>query len=163
MLTSSFRLELGALILMKARLGLVDEELVEQIGYNLFLNIVLSLEVFNCLLPFDPPQMVHLSNRLLEVVVNDCNGGNVVRVRMVIRGSDSRDAGDDRLCRGGGSPTIEGETMLSAQMRLNKGSLLIDATCALVDIRRPADLSLLNEATDVTEILSLRLTMGPVQ
>ena len=35
----------------------------------------------------------------------------------------------------------------------NQGSLLIDATCAPVDIRHPTDLSLLNEAREVTEIL----------
>ena len=41
----------------------------------------------------------------------------------------------------------------SAQKQTNQGSLLIDATCAPVDIRHPTDLSLLNEAREVTEIL----------
>ncbi len=35
----------------------------------------------------------------------------------------------------------------------NQGSLLIDATCSPADIRYPTDLSLLNEAREVTEKL----------
>jgi hypothetical protein len=43
--------------------------------------------------------------------------------------------------------------MPPAQKQPNQGSLLIDAICAPVDIRHPTDLSLLNEAREVTEIL----------
>jgi hypothetical protein len=37
--------------------------------------------------------------------------------------------------------------------RPNQGSLLIDATCVPADIRYPTDLSLLNEARELTETL----------
>nr|ABD96335.1 putative transposase [uncultured marine type-A Synechococcus GOM 3O12] len=43
--------------------------------------------------------------------------------------------------------------MGSNTTRPNQGSLLIDATCVPADIRHPTDLSLLNEARELTEAL----------
>ena len=63
---------LGALII-KARLGLTDEELVEQIKENPDLQFFIGLEGFQYSAPFDPSMMVDFSKRLPESVVNDCN------------------------------------------------------------------------------------------
>jgi hypothetical protein len=53
----SFRMALGALII-KARLGLTDEELVEQIKENPYLQFFIGLEGFQYSAPFDPSMMV---------------------------------------------------------------------------------------------------------
>ena len=145
-----FRMALGALII-KARLGLTDEELVEQIKENPYLQFFIGLEAFQYSAPFDPSMMVYFRKRLPEAVVNDCNERIVHYGLKVIRSSDSQDLGDDS--GSGGSASTADQPQPSSQKQRNQGSLLIDATCAPVDIRHPTDLSLLNEAREVTEIL----------
>jgi hypothetical protein len=54
---------------------------------------------------------------------------------------------------GSGSISPADQLHLSSKKQPNQGSHLIDATCAPVDIRHPTDLSLLNEARELTEIL----------
>ncbi|MCP9826499.1 IS5 family transposase [Synechococcus sp. EJ6-Ellesmere] len=148
-----FRMALGALII-KARLGLTDEELVEQIKENPYLQFFIGLEAFQYSAPFDPSMMVYFRKRLPEVVVNDCNERIVRHGLRVIRSSGSQAPGDDGGSgSGGGSASSFDQPRPSAQKQPNQGSLLIDATCAPVDIRHPTDLSLLNEAREVTEIL----------
>jgi IS5 family transposase len=70
----------------------------------------------------------------------------------VIRSSDSW-VPSDANGTGGGSSTTGDQLQQSSQKQTNHGSLLIDTTCEPVDIRQPTDLSLLNEAREVTEIL----------
>jgi hypothetical protein len=146
-----FRMALGALII-KARLGLTDEELVEQIKENPYLQFFIGLEVFQYSAPFDPSMMVYFRKRLPEAVVNDCNERIVRHGLKVIRSSDTEGPGDDNGS-GGASTSPADQPQPSSQKQPNQGSLLIDATCAPVDIRHPTDLSLLNEAREVTEIL----------
>jgi IS5 family transposase len=145
-----FRLAMGALII-KARLGLMDEELVEQIKENPYLQFFIGLEAFQYSAPFDPLMMVYFRGRLPEAVVNDCNELIVRHGLIVIRSSVDCDPGDDGS--GGGSTSTADKPQPSPQKQTNQGSLLIDATCAPVDVRYPTDLSLLNEAREVTEIL----------
>ena len=61
---------------------------------------------------------------------------------------DDEDAGT-----GGGSSTGDGSGDHAPTPVANQGTLLIDATCVPGDIRYPTDLSLLNEAREVTEKL----------
>ena len=146
-----FRMALGALII-KARLGLTDEELVEQIKENLYLQFFIGLEAFQYSAPFDPSMMVYFRKRLPEAVVNDCNERIVRHGLKVIRSSDDQNPGD-HSSSGGGSASPGDQQRSSAQKQANQGSLLIDATCDPADIRHPTDVSLLNEAREVTEIL----------
>jgi hypothetical protein len=145
-----FRMALGALII-KARLALTDEELVEQIKENPYLQFFIGLEAFQYSAPFDSSMMVYFRKRLPEAVVNDCNERIVRHGLKVIRSSVDSDPGDDGS--EGGLASTADKPQPSPQKQTNQGSLLIDATCAPVDIRYPTDLSLLNEAREVTEIL----------
>ncbi len=54
----SFCMALGALII-KARLGLTDEELVEQIKENPYPQFFVGLEAFEYAAPFEPSMMVY--------------------------------------------------------------------------------------------------------
>ncbi len=67
-----FRMALGALII-KARLGLTDEELVEQIKENPYLQFFIGMEGHQYSATFDPSMMVYFRKRLPESAVNDCN------------------------------------------------------------------------------------------
>jgi len=53
-----FRMALGALII-KARLNLTDEELVEPIKENPYLQFFIGLEAFECSALFDPSIIVY--------------------------------------------------------------------------------------------------------
>ena len=147
-----FRMALGALII-KARLGLTDEELVEQIKENPYLQFFIGLEGFQYSAPFDPSMMVYFRKRVPEAVVNDCNERIVRHGLNLIRASETEEHDQDDSQGGGGSVCDTEQNIRSTKVIDNQGSLLIDATCALVAIRYPTDLSLLNEAREVTEVL----------
>jgi len=147
-----FRMALGALII-KARMGLTDEELVEQIKENPYLQFFIGLEAFQYSAPFDPSMMVYFRKRLPESVVNDCNERIVRHGLSVIRSSEADEHDDDDSTDGGGSSSAVEQKTGFKTTRPNQGSLLIDATCVPADIRHPTDLSLLNEGRELTETL----------
>jgi hypothetical protein len=147
-----FRMALGALII-KARLGLTDEELVEQIKENPYLQFFLGLEGFQYSSPFDPSMMVYFRKRLPESVVNDCNDRIVRHGLNVINSSAANDHDDDDGNQGDETGSADIQQTRSDTPRPNQGSLLIDATCAPADIRHPTDLSLLNEGRELSERL----------
>jgi hypothetical protein len=146
-----FRMALGALII-KARLGLTDEELVEQNKENPYLQFFIGLEAFQTSAPFDPSLMGHFRRRLPESVINDCNERIVRHGLNVIQSAESQDDEDghnDGNFSSSDQPVQSGSDTACS----NQGSLLIDVTCVPADIRYPTDLSLLNEAREVTERL----------
>ena len=133
---------LGVLII-KARHGLTDKELVDQIQRNPYLQFFMVPEEFQYSPPFDPSMMVYFRKRLPEAIVHDCNEQIVRHGLKVIKVSESHDP-DNHSGSGGESISVDNKSIPPAQKRPNQGSLLIDATCAPVDIRHPTDLSLLN-------------------
>ena len=95
--------------------------------------------------------MVYFRKRLPEAVVNDCNERIVRHGLNLIRASETEEHDQDDSQGGGGSVCDTEQNISSTKAIDNQGSLLIEATCAPVDIRYPTDLSLLNEAREVTE------------
>ncbi|CAK6686852.1 hypothetical protein ICNINCKA_00084 [Synechococcus sp. CBW1107] len=67
-----FPMALGALII-KERLQVTDEELVEQIKENPYLQFFFGLEGFRFEAPLDPSMMVYFRRWLSEKTINDCN------------------------------------------------------------------------------------------
>jgi hypothetical protein len=144
------RMALDALII-KARLNFTDVELVEQIKEKPYLQLFFGLEAFEYSVPFDPSLMVFFRKRLPESVVNDCNE-RIIRLGLaVIQSTASQDDHDDDP--GSGADNCGDQEDSTPEATGNQGSLLIDATCTPADIRYPTDLSLLNEAREVTEKL----------
>jgi transposase, IS5 family len=116
------RMALGALII-KEKLKLSDEETVQQIMENPYLQHFIGFKEYKQEQPFDPSLMVHFRKRFgLE---------SISAINELIMNIEKEDHDDDEP--------------------KNKGTLLIDATCAPADIRYPTDLSLLNEAREKTE------------
>jgi len=75
-------------------------------------------------------------------------------VRHGLRVIDSSGADDhDDRSNGGAAATAADQQVGAIPNQPNQGSLLIDATCVPADIRHPTDLSLLNEARELTETL----------
>jgi len=135
----SVRIALGALII-KERLGTSDEETVQQIQENPYLQYFLGFEAYRDEPPFDPSMFVYFRKRLGDQSVAEINEIISLKAAEETRPKSERD--DD--------PNPPGQDM-------NKGKLMVDATCAPADIGYPTDLKIINEAREKTEEIIDRL------
>ncbi|MEB3358298.1 MAG: transposase [Synechococcales bacterium] len=139
----SFRIALGALII-KEKLGTSDEETVEQIRENPYLQYFLGFSEYQNEVPFDASMFVHFRKRISFELVGQVNEA-VVAAMLIPTPEDS--------------PTSDTTPPSPAQsddeddppLPPNQGKLVLDATCAPADIRYPTDLGLLNEARVASE------------
>jgi hypothetical protein len=131
------RMALGS-HLIKEKLCLSDRETVELIGEHPYLQFFIGMERFQPKAPFDASMMTWFRKRMTPEMIAEVN-------EYVTRGGgeDNRGGGT-----GGGPETGAGE---EAAGKDNKGTVIVDATCAPSDIRFPTDVSLLNEAREQTE------------
>ena len=149
------RLAFGALFI-KQRLGLTDEETVEQIRENAYMQFFLGFAGYSSKPPFDPSMMVHFRNRFSEEDLKRTNEliaerGKAILIEAVSSLEDDGDSGD---------PNAEAGNQLSIDDLVkpadwpegkNWGTLSIDASCTPADITYPTDLKLLNEARESTD------------
>ena len=129
----SVRMALAALII-KERLGVTDEECVEQIRENPYLQYFCGMKAFNTDRPFHPTMLVHFRKRFPADILKGMNEVVVARAAEAI----GKDEGDDEPRGSSGEPD-------------NKGKLVLDATCVPADITYPTDLKLLNAAREKSE------------
>lgn len=152
----SFRMALGALII-KERLGVTDEETVEQVRENPYLQYFLGLSEYRDQPPFEASMMTHFRRRLSLEVINQVNEAVVQRVLL-----EDTPAGERLESDGGSTPEqgvsvgTEASNEASAENAPeenppNQGQLLLDATVAPADIHYPTDLHLLNQARASSE------------
>ena len=130
------RLALGACII-QAEYGYSDEETALQIQENPYLQYFCGYPGYDDeKLPFDSSLMVYFRKRLTPEVLGEIN-------EMIVRDAKERqekaaeakdDDSDDHPGAGG-----------------NRGTMIVDATCAPSNIRYPQDVSLLNEARENAE------------
>ena len=124
----NLRVALGALII-KEKLKLTDEETVEQIMENPYMQYFIGMEEYRYEQPFDSSMMVHFRKRLNLEILNEINEliqNKQKKKKQPSKGEDSDDPP-------------------------NEGKLIADATCAPADIKYPTDVSLLNEAREKAE------------
>ena len=126
------RVALGALII-KERMTLSDEETVEQIRENPYLQYFIGMTQYSTKAPFDPSLMVHFRTRITPEVLGRVN---------------------ERMCA---SPGTTDKKKDDEEPPSNAGRLIVDATCAPEDIRYPTDVGLLNDAREHTERVIDRL------
>lgn len=131
----SVRVALGTLII-KERLGTSDEETVEQISENPYLQYFLGFKSFKLERPFDPSMLVHFRKRLSMNLVSKINE----RINQKAFEQALSDDKDD--------PPNSGS---SGDENENHGKLLVDATCTPADITFPTDLKILNAAREKSE------------
>jgi len=131
------RVALGALIL-KEKMKSSDEELVEQIRESPYLQFFLGYEGYEYELPFDPSMMVHFRKRLSADILKEVNTLIIEKNKQEYETHNDED-------KGNGSGEKE------AKEPENKGTLIVDATCAPEDMRFPHDVTLLDEARRKTE------------
>jgi hypothetical protein len=149
------RLAFGALFI-KQRLSLTDEETVEQIRENAYMQFFLGFAGYSSKAPFDPSMMVHFRKRFSEEDLKRINELIAERGKaMVIEAVSSLPDDDDS-----DAPGADAGTQISLDEFVkpadwpegkNWGTLTIDASCTPADITYPTDLKLLNEARESTE------------
>ena len=123
------RLALGAL-LIQIEYGYSDEETVLQIQENPYLQFFCGLPGYEDKPPFDSSLMVHFRKRLTAEILKKVNEKVIAKAEQ----KSSKGKDDDQ-----NNPPN------------NRGTLLVDATCAPSNIRFPQDTELLNEARENLE------------
>jgi len=132
----SWRMALGALII-KEKLGISDRETVEQIKENPYLQNFIGMSSYSNEAPFDASMLVHFRERISAELINKVNQEMV-----------------KKMCKETSSQSTQKKTAEPEKERsepLNRGKLILDATCAPADISYPTDLELLNQARKQTE------------
>ena len=149
------RLAFGALFI-KQRLGLTDEETVEQIRENAYMQFFLGFASYSIKAPFDPSMMVHFRKRFSEEELSRVNEliaerGKAMVIEAIARLPDD-DESDDPDDDAGNQLSLD-NFVKPADWPEGKpwGTLTVDASCTPADITYPTDLKLLNEARESTE------------
>ena len=124
---------LGSLIIQK-QYGYSDRELVEQIRENPYYQFFIGLPGYQDKIPFVPSLLVEFRKRLTDEILGEINE--------MIAEYNSHDDDPPEAGSGGGDDSEEPE---------NKGTLILDATCAPQQISFPQDTNLLNEARENLE------------
>jgi len=134
----SFRIALGSL-LIKEKLNITDEETIEQIRENPYLQYFIGIEGYRDEIPFDSSMMVHFRKRITLTMLTEIN---------------------EQIQEAYSKKKIQKESSIentNTETPTHQGKLLVDATCTPADINYPTDLSLLNEAREKTEAIIDRL------
>jgi len=136
------RVVIGAMII-KYKKGLSDEETIEEIRENPYLQYFIGYEEFSHKPPFDPSLFVTLRERLGLDVFEELNQAFITGVQNA-EGSDKK------------STSSRDKDDLGLKSNLSKepdrqGKLILDASVAPQDIKFPTDLELLNDSREHTE------------
>ena len=149
------RLAFGSLFI-KQRLGLSDEETVQQIRENAYMQYFLGFTGYTSKVPFDPSMMVHFRKRFSEEDLKRINELIAERGKAMLIEAVSSQQDDDHPDDPGGDVGTQisiDDFVKPADWPEGKnwGTLTIDASCTPADITYPTDLKLLNEARESTE------------
>lgn len=132
------RMALESLII-QTKFQYSDRELVEQITENPYLQYFIGLPGYQEEAPFDASTLVLFRKRISAEMIMEANE------YMLGHKNDK-----NPLVSGGSFDDSETNTSE------NKGTLILDATCAPANIRYPQDVSLLNEAREKLETILYR-------
>ena len=143
-----FRMALGALLIQQI-MKISDEETVQQITENIYLQFFVGLNEFSQKTPFDQSLMTHFRKRITIEMLNEINEEIYLRKKL---GRDGKN-NDDNIDNNGGSRDKAVSETEVAKKPENHGKILLDATCAPADVRYPTDLSLLNEARELLDTM----------
>jgi len=123
------RKALGALLIQQD-MKCSDEDVVQNIKENPYLQHFIGMEKWSNEAPFDPSLMVWFRKRLSAKVLNEIN---------------------EEMCRRAAQPEEEAVDGPGDDDEPHGGTLILDATCAPADIAYPTDSSLLADAVEKSD------------
>ena len=152
---------IGAVII-KHKLCLSDEETVQQIQENPYLQFFVGLSRYQTEPPFAPSLFVEIRKRMGQTVFEDFHEaiiGAIAKKKPAKKNGKRPSALPTPDNTSSGSNGNEAERTISQTdasspakaEQTNRGKLILDATVADQAIRYPTDLSLLNEAREFSE------------
>jgi len=151
------RLVIGAMII-KHKLNLSDEETVLQIQENAYLRYFCGYETYIDALPFVPSLFVEIRTRMGTDMFERFEQAIVDQAVSIQKGKQAAVKGDGDNEDPPASPpsgdvTTEADSVSEGEPEdvTYHGRLLMDATVADQMIRFPTDVSLLNQAREITE------------
>jgi len=136
------RLVIGAVII-KHKLCLSDEETVEQIRENPYLQYFVGFDEFTQEQPFSPSLFVEIRKRMGEATFDAFEQAIVEELerQKSLRSKSKKRSGGKR----------EGTSSNEGEPPTHLGKLILDATVTEQAIRYPTDLGLLNESREISE------------
>jgi len=151
---------IGAVII-KHKLSISDEETVEQIRENPYLQYFIGLKGFQAQAPFASSLLVEIRKRMGQTVFDEFHEAIIEtveprRTKKSVKAIDD-DNDDNDVSNSGAGDSSDAATAMEAAQSLadellrNHGKLILDATVAEQAIRYPTDLGLLNEARELSE------------
>ncbi|SOD19515.1 IS5 family transposase [Nitrosomonas ureae] len=151
---------IGAVII-KHKLSVSDEETVEQIRENPYLQYFIGLKGFQAQAPFASSLLVEIRKRMGQTVFDEFHESIIEtveprRTKKSFKASDDDNDGNDVSNSGDtgsndAGTAMEADQSLADELPRNHGKLILDATVAEQAIRYPTDLGLLNEARELSE------------
>lgn len=140
------RMALGSLLIQK-QYGYSDEELVEQLRENPYYQFFIGIDGYEDKYPFVPSLLVEFRKRLSEEILLEVN-------ELIISYSITQkdDSDDDNNNDSENSNNFKDLSDAENEPK-NKGTLILDATCAPQNIAYPQDVNLLNECREKLENL----------
>lgn len=136
----SVRVALGTLII-KTKLGVSDEETVNQIAENPYLQYFLGYPRFSEGQPFASSLITHFRKRFNADILNEVNEKIVQAAKQ-----ESKDNNGNPPTSGG-----TGHSQREVDGLEKSGKMILDATCTPAEIQYPTDTRLLNEAREKLE------------
>lgn len=136
---------LGALII-QTKFQYSVRELVEQITENPYLQYFIGLPGYQEEPPFDSSTLVLFRNRINAQMIAEAND-------YMLSSRNKKDDDDNPKPPTGGMSSDNDTSDASSD---NEGTLILDASCAPVNVRYPQDISLLNEAREKLETIIYR-------
>lgn len=135
----SVRVALGALII-KERLSTSDEETVEQIRENPYLQYFLGYKEYKDEQPFDSSMFVYFRKRFKKLRLSELN--EVVAHKAL---EEEKKASEQK------TTSKDNDDNPGSTSGSNQGKLIVDATCTPADITFPTDLKILNTSREKSE------------
>ncbi len=151
----SVRMALGA-VLIAQMCGYSDEQLVQQVQENPYMQYLLGLSGFEQTPVFDPSLMVYFRRRLSGEPLEKANEiVSIAEVKRRLEEKAQKERKRQELARKRKKDPPDGEGGTGGKTEQitfdNCGELILDATCVPVDIHYPTDIRLLHEAREWTE------------
>jgi len=151
------RIVLGALM-VKHMLNISDEDTIQTIKENLYIQYFLGFDSFTSKAPFDSSLFVEIRKRLGMEQLNRINDAiyqaSLKEWDMIVDASGVADEDDDidpTSSEGHSSGSIASEESTPNSGSMNEGRMLVDATACPQDIAFPTDLGLLNASREKCE------------
>ena len=143
------RMAIGTLI-AKERYRFSDEDILEEIRMNPYLQFFIGLPEFTHEAPFDQSVITRFRKRATPEMLAEINDIIIGRKKAEGEEKPEEPRGDQPSSGGGGTPVCVCVKDCGNEPG-NEGTMILDATCAPQNIRYPTDISLLNEAREKLE------------